>query len=157
MQYDRDRATADFRRTILWIVVAGIALVAGALWYLSLYGPLRLHMVVATVAGVFVSVLLGCGLFAAGFFSDKSGHDRAVTDATAGRRGEQFGEKFGLGTVSKLCAAPVTAQGSFSRVQVSTKGGSDAGAFSIVERTLTKSSMPSGRVNSQLMQCGQKW
>jgi polyferredoxin len=86
MQYDRDRATADFRRTILWIVVAGIALVAGALWYLSLYGPLRLHMVVATVAGVFVSVLLGCGLFAAGFFSDKSGHDRAVTDATPGRR-----------------------------------------------------------------------
>jgi hypothetical protein len=42
-------------------------------------------MVVATVAGVFVSVLLGCGLFAAAFYSDKSGHDRNVTDATKQR------------------------------------------------------------------------
>lgn len=67
---------------ILWIALAGLLMVIGALWYLSLYGPLRLHMVIATIAGVFVSVLLGCGLFAAAFFSDKSGHDRKVTDAT---------------------------------------------------------------------------
>jgi hypothetical protein len=39
-------------------------------------------MVVATVAGVFVSVLLGCGLFAAAFFSDKSGHDEEVSNVT---------------------------------------------------------------------------
>ena len=31
-------------------------------------------------------VLLGCGLFAAAFFSDKSGHDDAVTWATTSRR-----------------------------------------------------------------------
>jgi glucan phosphoethanolaminetransferase (alkaline phosphatase superfamily) len=86
MQHDRDGAASDFRRTIMWIALSGVALVAAALWYLSLYGPLRLHMVVATVAGVFVSVLLGCGLFAAAFFSDKSGHDRNVTDATPGSR-----------------------------------------------------------------------
>ena len=67
---------------VLWIGLAGIVVVVLALWYLSLYGPLRLHMVVATIAGVFVSILLGCGLFAAAFFSDKSGHDRNVTDAT---------------------------------------------------------------------------
>jgi hypothetical protein len=36
-------------------------------------------MVVATIAGVFFSVLLGCGLFAAAFYSDKSGHDEAAT------------------------------------------------------------------------------
>ena len=82
MNNDRSRAAADFRRMILWIVLAGILLVAGALFYLSLYGPLRLHMVVATIAGVFVSTLLGCGLFAAAFFSDKSGHDRNVNEST---------------------------------------------------------------------------
>ena len=82
MQTDRQRAAAEFRRMIMWVVVAGVLLVIGALWYLSLYGPLRPHMVVATIAGVFVSVLLGSGLFAAAFFSDKSGHDRNVTDAT---------------------------------------------------------------------------
>ena len=82
MLSDKERATAQFRRMLGWIALAAVLMVAGALWYLSLYGPLQLHMVVATIAGVFVSVLLGCGLFAAAFFSDKSGHDRIVTDAT---------------------------------------------------------------------------
>jgi len=31
---------------------------------------------------VFLSTLLGCGLFAAAFFSDKSGHDADVSGAT---------------------------------------------------------------------------
>jgi hypothetical protein len=39
-------------------------------------------MVAATIAGVFLSVVVGCGLFAAAFFSDQSGHDDEVTDAT---------------------------------------------------------------------------
>jgi len=89
MQTDRQRASADFRRMIGWIALAGVLMVIGALWYLSLYGPLQLHMVVATVAGVFVSVLLGCGLFAAAFFSDKSGHDRNVSDATSRKDAER--------------------------------------------------------------------
>jgi cytochrome c oxidase assembly factor CtaG len=82
MTYDRSRAAAEFRRMMLWIIMAAFLLVAGALWYLSLDGPLTLHMVVATIAGVFVSVLLGCGLFAAAFFSDKSGHDEEVSNVT---------------------------------------------------------------------------
>jgi hypothetical protein len=85
MGYDRNKAVAEFRRMVVWIAIAGILLVIASLWYLSLYGPLRLHMVVATIAGVFVSILLGCGLFAAAFFSDKSGHDQSVTDATRRR------------------------------------------------------------------------
>jgi type VI protein secretion system component VasK len=89
MADNRERALREFRRMIGWIALAGVLMVAGALWYLSLYEPLRLHMVVATVLGVFFSVLLGCGLFAAAFFSDKSGHDRDVTDATRSARGEQ--------------------------------------------------------------------
>lgn len=79
----RDSARADFRRMMKLIGIAGIVMTAGALWYLSLFGPLTVHMVVATVGGVFVSVLLGCGLFAAAFFSDKSGHDEQVTRATS--------------------------------------------------------------------------
>ncbi len=70
---------------IVWIAVAGVVVTILALLYLSLYGPLRLHMVVATVAGVFFSILLGCGLFAAAFYSEKSGHDQNVTDATRGQ------------------------------------------------------------------------
>lgn len=75
-------AGQDFRRMMLWIAGIGVLAVILALWYLSLYEPLRLHMVVATVLGVFFSMLLGSGLFALAFFSDKSGHDRDVTDAT---------------------------------------------------------------------------
>ena len=88
MPTDRARALAEFKRMILWIALAGVAMVAGALWYLSLYEPLRLHMVIATILGVFFSVLLGAGLFAAAFFSDKSGHDQDVTDATRRNVGE---------------------------------------------------------------------
>ena len=89
MSDDRERALREFRRMIGWIALAGVLMVIGALWYLSLYEPLRLHMVVATVLGVFFSILLGCGLFAAAFFSDKSGHDRDVTDATRSAREAQ--------------------------------------------------------------------
>jgi hypothetical protein len=88
MSETRARAKADFVRMVGWIAVAGVAMTIGALWYLSAHGELRLHMVIATIAGVFFSVLLGCGLFAAAFFSDKSGHDQDAADATR-RRGEQ--------------------------------------------------------------------
>jgi fatty acid desaturase len=77
-----ERATADFRRMMKWIVAIGVAATIAALVYLGVTGELTLSMVIAVVAGVFFSVLLGCGLFAASFFSDKSGHDQMVTDAT---------------------------------------------------------------------------
>ena len=64
MAESRSRAAAEFKRMILWIGLAGVLMVAGALFYISLYEPLRLHMVIATVLGVFFSVLLGAGLFA---------------------------------------------------------------------------------------------
>ena len=68
-----------------WIALAGVAMVIAALFYTSRYTPLQLHMGVAIILGVFFSVLLGAGLFAAAFFSDKSGHDQNVTDATRGQ------------------------------------------------------------------------
>ena len=76
------KAWAEFRRMILWIALAGVVMVAGALTYLSLYDALYPSAIFATIGGVVLSTLLGCGLFAAAFFSDKSGHDRNVTDAT---------------------------------------------------------------------------
>ena len=82
MPTEREKAAADFRRVMKLIIVIGVVFTIGALVYLGATGELYLHMVVAVIGGVFISVLLGCGLFAAAFFSDKSGHDRTVTDAT---------------------------------------------------------------------------
>ena len=82
MTDDRQRALAEFRRIMKWILLAAVLMVVGALVYLGSSGDLTLHTVIATVLGVFFSVLLGCGLFAAAFFSSKSGHDQDIADAT---------------------------------------------------------------------------
>jgi hypothetical protein len=74
-------AKAEFKRMLVIIAIAGVFMTIGSLWYLSLYGPLQVHMVIATIGGVFVSMVLGCGLFAAAFFSDKSGYDDSATGA----------------------------------------------------------------------------
>ena len=88
MGIQQQQAAAEFRRLMKWIVVAAVLMTIGALTYLGATGNLYLHMVVAVIGGVFISVLLGCGLFAASFYSDKSGHDRAVTDATSNASGD---------------------------------------------------------------------
>ena len=82
MPTDRPQAWREFRRMLLWIALAGVLMVAGALWYLSLYDALYPSAILAAIGGVFLSTLLGCGLFAAAFFSDKSGHDSNVSSAT---------------------------------------------------------------------------
>ena len=86
MASQRQQAIAEFRRIIKWIVVVAILMVAAALLYLHLTGDLDASMVIATTLGVFFSVVLGCGLFAAAFFSAKSGLDEEVTDATRNER-----------------------------------------------------------------------
>ena len=82
---ERQTARADFRRMMLWILIAAVAMVVAALAYLVATGDLTRDMVIATVLGVFISVLLGAGLMATSFFSAKSGHDRSVSDSTASR------------------------------------------------------------------------
>ena len=69
-----------------WIAALGVLTVIGALVYLRAMGAWSLHAVIATIAGVFISILLGCGLFALAFFSSKSGHDDDVTNATSERK-----------------------------------------------------------------------
>jgi fumarate reductase subunit D len=85
MPKERDKAAADFWRVMKLIIVLAIIFTIGALADLGATGELYLNMIVAVIGGVFISVLLGCGLFAAAFFSDKSGHDQNVTDATKQR------------------------------------------------------------------------
>jgi len=86
MKTDRGTALAEFKRIITIIAVIAVLMVFGALTYLGRYSTLDANTVVATTLGVFFSTLLGCGLFAAAFFSDKSGHDQHVTDASKSER-----------------------------------------------------------------------
>lgn len=86
MSTQRDKAAAEFRRMIKWVAFAGVAMVIGALAYLRLVGEWSAHAIIATVLGVFFSVLLGSGLFALAFFSDKSGHDASATGRSPSRK-----------------------------------------------------------------------
>ena len=89
MTSERKRAEAEFWRMARWIAAIGVLMAVGAIAYLAATGELYFHLVVATVLGVFFSVLLGCGLFALSFFSDKSGHDETVRDATSKQGDDQ--------------------------------------------------------------------
>jgi hypothetical protein len=82
----QEAALAEFKRIMRWIVAVGVLTVAAALTYLALSGTIDSTMVIATTFGVFFSVLVGCGLFAAAFFSENSGTDLAVTDVTLSER-----------------------------------------------------------------------
>jgi uncharacterized oligopeptide transporter (OPT) family protein len=86
MATDRTQAIAEFKRIMVIIAVIAVLMVIGALTYLYLFSTLDTNTVVAVTLGVFFSTLLGCGLFAAAFFSDKSGHDQNVTDASKSER-----------------------------------------------------------------------
>lgn len=85
MTRNRSQAAAEFRRIVKWIAFIAVLMVVGALFYLRWMGAWSVHSVIATILGVFLSVLLGCGLFALAFFSDKSGHDEDVGSATSKR------------------------------------------------------------------------
>jgi peptidoglycan/LPS O-acetylase OafA/YrhL len=86
MPTQRQAALAEFKRIMKWIAVIAVLMVAAALVYLYLTSSLDANTVIATTLGVFFSVLIGCGLFAAAFFSSKSGYDEKVTDVTRSER-----------------------------------------------------------------------
>ena len=85
MPKQNDQARRELWRMMKWITFAGVLMVIAALAYLRLMDAWSIHAVIATILGVFVSVLLGCGLFALAFFSSKSGHDEDVGSATSRR------------------------------------------------------------------------
>jgi uncharacterized membrane protein YbjE (DUF340 family) len=86
MVTQRQQALAEFKRILKWIAVVAVLMVAAALTYLYFTSTLDANTVIATTLGVFFSVLLGCGLFAAAFFSSKSGYDESVDDVTRSER-----------------------------------------------------------------------
>jgi hypothetical protein len=86
MPSQRQEALAEFKRILKWIALIAVLMVAAALTYLYVYSSLDANTVIATTLGVFFSVLLGCGLFAAAFFSSKSGYDESVNDVTKSER-----------------------------------------------------------------------
>lgn len=79
-----------FWRMMRWMVVAAIAAVAAALFYLHVEGGLiSVHMVIATIAGVGFTVLLGAALMLLAFMSSGSGHDDDVAHAADSDRPEE--------------------------------------------------------------------
>ena len=73
------------RHSLSTAILAGVLMVIAALFYLQAMDSLSTHAVIATILGVFFSVLLGSGLFSLSFFSDKSGHDDEVSGTTTRR------------------------------------------------------------------------
>ncbi|HEV2748026.1 MAG TPA: hypothetical protein VGW34_12100 [Allosphingosinicella sp.] len=69
-------AWVRYKRLMVWMGLAAAVAAALALAYLrSTGGPVPIHMVIATVAGVGFSVLLGTALMGLVYFSSHSGHD----------------------------------------------------------------------------------
>ena len=86
---DRDAtariAWARYRRLMRGMALVSIAAVIVALVWLnfSLGDGLTIHMIIATAAGVGLSVLLGAALMGLVFLSSGSGHDEAIEDPSA--------------------------------------------------------------------------
>ena len=75
--------TADawvrYKRLMSWMTIAAVVAVLLALIYLKSNGrEVPIHMMIATIAGVGLSVLLGTALMGLVYFSNNSGHDDTV-------------------------------------------------------------------------------
>ncbi len=80
------RAWMRYKQMMKWMLLAAALTVLAALAWLKSSGePMPIHMVIATVAGVGLSVLVGTGLMGLVFLSNSSGHD----DAASGRKHDQ--------------------------------------------------------------------
>ena len=72
----RAEAWARYKRLMSWMGIAAVTAVLLALIYLKSSGaPVSIHMTIATIAGVGLTVLLGTGLMGLAYFSSHSGHD----------------------------------------------------------------------------------
>ncbi len=80
-QFERAaRAWARYKKFMTWMVLAAtVAVLLALAWLRSETGEMPIHMVIATIAGVGLSVLVGTGLMGLVFLSDRTGHDEAVS------------------------------------------------------------------------------
>jgi hypothetical protein len=77
-----------YRRLMAWMVFASLSATIGGLFFLRwLIGSMTIHMLIATAAGVFMSVLLAAALMGLVFLSSGSGHDDAIQDPLDGEDG----------------------------------------------------------------------
>ena len=75
-------AWARYKKMMKWMVAAAaLAVVAALAWLKAMGEAMPIHMVIATIAGVGLSVLVGTGLMGLVFLSNSGGHD----DAASGR------------------------------------------------------------------------
>ncbi len=75
-------AWARYRRMMKWMLLASVITVALSLWWLSRSGEeMPIHMVVATIAGVGLTMLVGTGLMGLVFLSSRTGHDEDANGA----------------------------------------------------------------------------
>lgn len=82
---ERAHAWARYRRLMRWMALVALAVVLGALAWLRASGaPMPPAMVIATIAGVGLSMLLGTALMGLVFLSAGSGHDDTVGDLDDG-------------------------------------------------------------------------
>lgn len=75
-------AWARYRRLMRGMALVSLAAVLVALGWLhfTIGDGLTIHMIIATTAGVGLSVLLGAALMGLVFLSSGSGHDEAIED-----------------------------------------------------------------------------
>ncbi len=72
-------AWTRYKQMMKWMALAALVAVLLALIYLKSFGdPVPIHMMIATIAGVGLTVLVGTGLMGLVFLSNNSGHDEAV-------------------------------------------------------------------------------
>lgn len=77
----RAKALASFRRLMRWMLVVALVMVLFAFASFRFMDvPITGAMVVATIAGVGVSMLVGTGLMGMIFLSANSGHDDEASD-----------------------------------------------------------------------------
>ena len=78
-------AWARYRRLMRGMSIVSLLAVVGALSWLrfTMGEALTIHMMIATAAGVGLSVMLGAALMGLVFLSSGSGHDEAIDDPFA--------------------------------------------------------------------------
>ena len=78
-------AWARYKRMMKWMVLVAAVAVLLSLIYLKSFGdPVPVHMMIATVAGVGLTVLVGTGLMGLLFLSNRSGHDDEASHPLSG-------------------------------------------------------------------------
>ena len=74
-------AWARYRRLMWWMaLVAAIAVVASLIALRAMVGPIPIHMMIATILGIFFAVMLMAALMGLVFLSSGTGHDEAIDD-----------------------------------------------------------------------------